>query len=197
MNYRSTDAQGVKSYEVLCADGGYGPQILRVLTPTNPAARVTHNFVIVLPVQSGQQDTFGDGLTTLRALGAQNQYNLTIIEPSFAIGPRYADNPNDPNLHYESLMTQELVPWIKQHLSTSGSEQIWLIGFSKSGIGGQDLILMHPDLFTWPQAGTCRRTCRHLTSSAATRRAITGPMPTSRPTTASQQPSWMFTKSRS
>jgi hypothetical protein len=49
-------------------------------------------------------------------------------------------------------MTQELVPWIKQHLSTSDSEQIWLIGFSKSGIGGRDLILKHPDLFTWPQA---------------------------------------------
>jgi hypothetical protein len=27
-------------------------------------------------------------------------------------------------------------------------KQNWLIGFSKSGIGGQDLILKHPDLFT-------------------------------------------------
>ena len=148
VNYQSTDAQGVKSYEVLSTDDGYGPQTLRVLTPTNPVAGVAHNFAIVLPVQSGQQNTFGDGLTTLRALGVQDQYNLTIIEPSFAIDPWYADNPNDPNLHYESFITQELVPWIKQHLSTTGSEQIWLIGFSKSGIGGQDLILKHPDLFT-------------------------------------------------
>ena len=45
-------------------------------------------------------------------------------------------------------MTQELVPWIKQNLATTGHEQTWLIGFSKSGIGGQDLILKHPDLFS-------------------------------------------------
>ena len=45
-------------------------------------------------------------------------------------------------------MTQELVPWIKQNLATTGNEQIWLIGFSKSGLGAQDLILKHPDLFT-------------------------------------------------
>jgi len=45
-------------------------------------------------------------------------------------------------------MTQELVPWIKQNLATTGHEQTWLIGFSKSGLGGQDLILKHPDLFT-------------------------------------------------
>ena len=45
-------------------------------------------------------------------------------------------------------MTQELVPWIKQNLATTGHEQTWLIGFSKSGLAGQDLILKHPDLFT-------------------------------------------------
>ena len=28
-----------------------------------------------------------------------------------------------------------------------GHEQNWLIGFSKSGIGGQDLLLKHPDVF--------------------------------------------------
>jgi hypothetical protein len=148
VNYQSTDAQGVKSYEVLSADDGYGPQTLRVLAPTNPAPGAAHNFLIVLPVQSGLQNTFGDGLATIEALDEQDQYNLTIIEPTFAIDPWYADNPNDPNLHYESFMTQELVPWIKQNLSTTGNEQTWLIGFSKSGIGGQDLILKHPDLFT-------------------------------------------------
>ena len=45
-------------------------------------------------------------------------------------------------------MTSELEPWVKANLATSGSEQNWLIGFSKSGIGGQDLLLKHPDLFT-------------------------------------------------
>ena len=87
-------------------------------------------------------------MATLEAANAQNQYNLTIIEPSFAIESWYANNPNDPNLQYETFMTSELVPWVKANLATSGSEQNWLIGFSKSGIGGQDLLLKHPDLFT-------------------------------------------------
>ena len=32
-------------------------------------------------------------------------------------------------------MTSELEPWVKANLATTGTEQNWLIGFSKSGIG--------------------------------------------------------------
>jgi Putative esterase len=148
VSYQSTNAQGVQSYDVISANNGYGPQVLRVLAPTSPAAGVAHNFLIVLPVEAGLGSSYGDGLATLQALGAQNTYNLTIIEPTFAIDSWYADNPNDAQLQYETFMTQELVPWIKQNLATTGHEQIWLIGFSKSGLGAQDLILRHPDLFT-------------------------------------------------
>jgi hypothetical protein len=148
VSYQSTDAQGIKSYGVISGNDGYGPQTLRVLTPTNPASSVTHNFLIVLPVEAGLGSNFGDGLATLAALDAQDKYNLTIIEPTFAIDPWYANNPNDPHLQYETFMTRELVPWIKRNLATTGAEQVWLIGFSKSGIGGQDLILKHPGMFT-------------------------------------------------
>ena len=148
VSYQSTDAQGIKSYDVVSANNGDGPQTLRVLAPTNPAPGVAHNFLIVLPVEAGLGSDFGDGLTTLQSVDAQDQYNLTIIEPTFAIDSWSANNPNDPRLQYETFMTQELVPWIKQNLATTGHEQIWLIGFSKSGLGGEDLILKHPDLFT-------------------------------------------------
>jgi len=144
----STDSSGIQSYDMISANNGDGPQVLRVLKPTNPAPGVAHNFLLVLPVEAGLGNTFGDGLGTLQAANAQNQYNLTIIEPSFAIQPWYADNPDDPNLQYETFMTTELVPWVKANLGTTGSEQNWLIGFSKSGIGGQDLLLKHPGLFT-------------------------------------------------
>ncbi len=120
---------------------------MRVLVPTHPAAGVPHSFLYVLPVEPGVGATFGDGIQTMLALDAEDQYNLTIIEPSFSIDPWYADNPNDASLHYETFMTSELVPWVKANLSTTGTEQNWLIGFSKSGIGAQDLILKHPDLF--------------------------------------------------
>ena len=148
VSYDSTNAQGIKSYDVISADNGYGPQTLRVLTPTAPASGVAHNFLIVLPVEAGLASTDGDGIGTLQTLNAQNQYNLTIIEPTFAIESWYANSPNDTRLQYETFVTQDLVPWIKQNLATSGNEQTWLIGFSKSGIGAQDLILKHPDLFT-------------------------------------------------
>ena len=146
--YQDTDAQGIKSYDFIPANDGYGPNILRVLTPTNPAVGVAHNFLIVLPVEAGLGMSYGDGLGTLQALDAQDKYDLTIIEPSFAMDSWYANNATDANLQYETFMTQELVPLIKQNLETTGREQIWLIGFSKSGLGAQDLILKHPDLFT-------------------------------------------------
>jgi hypothetical protein len=158
--YVGTDANGVASYDINSPDDGGGTHILRVLAPTNPAPGVPHNFLYVLPVEPELGTVYGDGLETLRSLDAQNRYNLTIIEPSFAVDPWYADNPNDMNLQYETFMTKDLVPWVTQNFSsTSGSaatgpfttlagpEQNWLIGFSKSGIGGEDLLLKHPDVF--------------------------------------------------
>ena len=42
-------------------------------------------------------------------------------------------------------MTSELEPWVKANLATTGTEQIWLLGFSKSGLGAEDLLLKHPE----------------------------------------------------
>ena len=156
IQYAGTDANGVASYNYTSSDDGGGTHVLRVLQPTNPAPGVPHNFLYVLPVEPELGTTYGDGLETLRSLDAQDQYNLTIIEPSFAVDPWYADNPNDPSLHYETFLTQDLVPWVTQNLAPAPATQLfapttggqnWLIGFSKSGIGGEDLLLKHPDVF--------------------------------------------------
>ena len=148
VQYLSTDASGVQNYQVTSPDNGPGPQPLRVLQPSDPAPGVAHNFLYVLPVEPGEGTTFGDGLQVIQSLNLQNQYNLTVIEPSFSIDPWYADNPLDPNLQEDTFMAMDLQPWVKANLSTTGSEQSWLIGFSKSGIGAQTLILRHPDKFT-------------------------------------------------
>lgn len=148
VSYQGTDAQGIRSYNILSASNGYGPQIVRVLPPAKPAPGVAHNFLVVLRVDPGQAATYGDGLATMQSLDAQDRYNLTIVEPTFAVQPWYADNPQHANLRYETFMTQDLVPWMKHNLATTGHEQIWLIGFSKSGLGAQDLLLKHPGLFT-------------------------------------------------
>ena len=147
VQYQSTDANGIRYYSVTAPDDAYGTQTLRVLLPTHPAAGVAHNFLYVLPVEPGLGSTYGDGLLTMAGLDAQDEYNLTIVEPTFSLDPWYADNPIDANVQYESFLTSELEPWVKANLATSGTEQNWLIGFSKSGLGAQDLILKHPDLF--------------------------------------------------
>ncbi len=148
VSYLNTNAQGIKSYSMISDSNGYGSQVLRVLSPMHPASGVAHNFLIVLRVSPGQAATYGDGLDTMRALDAQDQYNLTIIEPTFTFDPWYADNPAHKSLRYETFMAHDLVPWIKDNLATTGKEQIWLVGFSKSGLGAQDLILKHPGIFT-------------------------------------------------
>ncbi len=147
VGYQGT-ANAIQTYDVISPENGYGVQTLRVLRPTHPAAGVAHNFLFVLPVEAGLGDTYGDGLKTLQASDAEDQYNLTIVEPTFADEPWYANNPTDPNLQYESFMATELVPWVDQNLAATGTEQNWLIGFSKSGNGGQDLLLTYPNLFT-------------------------------------------------
>jgi Putative esterase len=147
VNYLRTDANGVKWYQTISAGNAPGPQALRVLAPTHPAPGVPHNFLYVLPVQAMLGNKYKDGLAALSKLDAQDRYNLTIIAPSFAIDPWYADNPTNPDVQYEDFMTKELVPWVEQHLSVTGHEQNWLLGFSKSGLGAEDLILKHPGIF--------------------------------------------------
>jgi hypothetical protein len=145
--YVGTDANGVASYNVTVPSNS-GTHVMRVLKPTHPTAGVPHNILYVLPVEPELGAVYGDGLEVLRGLDAQNEYNLTIVEPSFGIDPWYADNPNNAGIQYETFVTRDLVPWVTQNLSQSGREQNWLIGFSKSGLGSQDLILKHPDVFT-------------------------------------------------
>ncbi|HEX4830198.1 MAG TPA: hypothetical protein VH478_03785 [Trebonia sp.] len=148
-SYTTTSSTGVASYNYTSSivNDGATEQI-RVLQPSSPRAGVAHNFLIALPVEPGEGTTYGDGIATLAALDAQDQYNLTIVEPAFSIDPWYADSATDPAMQMETFMTSQLVPWIKATFATTGSEQVWLLGFSKSGLGAEDLILKHPSVYT-------------------------------------------------
>ncbi len=98
-----------RSYNVVSADDGYGTQVMRVLAPRIP--RRAYPQLPLRPPGRGRAGTlYGDGMDTLRALDAQDQYNLTIIEPSFAIEPWYADNPERSDLHFETFMTKISCP---------------------------------------------------------------------------------------
>jgi hypothetical protein len=121
---------------------------LRVLVPDSPNAAYPHSFVYTLPVNSGYHDTAnGNGLDTILALNAHNTYNITVIEPAFGISPWYADHPTDATKHLETFM-KDLAAWAAtSSLAISGSELHYLLGFSKSGIGGAGLLFRNPNVF--------------------------------------------------
>jgi hypothetical protein len=139
---------GVQYYRLKAPDNGPTPQAVRVVRPTHPAPGMRHNFLFVLPVESSLGTTFGDPIKLLQSLDAEDRYNLTIVEPTFYEDPWYANVPGHPSFQYASFMTKELAPWVKATLSTTGKEQSWLLGFSKSGLGAQDLLLNNPSIFT-------------------------------------------------
>ena len=101
-----------------------------------------------LPVEAElAQSTWGSGLDELQKLDVQDQYNATIIEPIFPINSWYADSATDATINFETFMATLLPGWVDSNFATSGTEENLLIGFSKSGYGGLDLLFKHPSVF--------------------------------------------------
>lgn len=142
----NSSSGGVDSYDVTSQANGTGSHTMRVIKPTNPDPHYPHAFLYMLPVEAAGGSTYGDPISNATALGLANTYNLTIISPGYAIDPWYADNPSDATILQETF-TVWVTDWVKANLAISGTEKHYLIGFSKSGIGGADLIFRHPSLF--------------------------------------------------
>ncbi len=106
-------------------------------------------ILFVLPVDAGVDTTssqWSDGLEELRLLDAQDQFNMTLIAPSFAYEPWYGDNIEDQTRRMESFIIDDLVPF-GDTFAKGSVPQRYLIGFSKSGNGTLFLILRHPGIF--------------------------------------------------
>lgn len=142
-------SDGVTTYSVdatINSTDDSGPQDMRVLQPSSPAAGRPHAFLWMLPVEPGPGSTFGDPIDVARILGIHNTYNLTCVEPEFPLDPWYADHATDPKTKQETYILA-LVDWVKANIAPDGTEKHYLIGFSKSGFGGQVLFLRHQDVF--------------------------------------------------
>jgi hypothetical protein len=142
----NSSSGGVDSYDVTSQANGSGSNTMRVIVPTNPDPAYPHSFFYMLPVEADGGFTFGDPLSVAATLGLANTFNTTIISPGYDIEPWYADNPNDTTIQQETF-TIWVTQWVAANLSVTGTEKHYLTGFSKSGIGGADLILRHPDVF--------------------------------------------------
>jgi hypothetical protein len=149
VSFASTSG-GVDTYNALSPWNGGVTQQMRVLAPTAPAAGYPRAFLVMLPVDPDQDTTFGDSIGIAQGLGAHNAYNLTCVQPGYAAaagtGPWFGDNPLDPSVSQEKY-TLLVVAWIRANLAVTGSEKVYLIGFSRSGLAAQFLLFRHPDLF--------------------------------------------------
>jgi hypothetical protein len=146
--YAGTDANGVQLYEVKWSALGSHPFAVRVLAPSAPSPNYQHSFLFALPTQPGIDESgWGTGIDELQQLNVQNQYNATIIEPVYPLSPWYADNPNDPTMDYETFTATFLPQWVDSNFASTGTETNLLVGFSKSGYGGLDLLFRHPSVF--------------------------------------------------
>jgi hypothetical protein len=133
---QSTDGNGVETWSVASSLNGPNPTTLRILRPTAPAAGYPHAFIYALPVVAGLDDSFGDGMTTLQQLGANNQYNVTVIAPSFPIQPWYADNPLNLWQQEESFMLG-LASWAARTWPRPGSRRTTSSGSRSPGSAGR------------------------------------------------------------
>jgi len=144
----TVDPNGVKYYPVTSSYQGSQQQIIRVLEPTNPPGGKPRRLLYVLPVDAGVDtlsSTYSDGLEELRLLDVPNQFNMTLIAPSFGYEPWYGDNISDAK-QMESFIIDDLVPF-GDSFAQGLIPQRYLIGFSKSGNGALFLILRHPGVF--------------------------------------------------
>lgn len=139
----TTDGNGVQTYPITSAINTNTAQTIRVKAPDAPAAGYPPGYLILLPVNAGTDDqTFGNGLDTARALGLHNLYNLTLVEPSTG-GNWLADNPSNSTLLQETYLLQ-VAAWIR---ATFGPGNVYLVGFSRSGIAAQGLAFHHPEVY--------------------------------------------------
>ena len=85
---------------------------------------------------------FGDGLTTLQSLKTYKTLTTSRLSSRhLAPVPWYANSPPTQLKQQETFIVSQLEPWVTSNLATTHHEQNWLIGYSKSGYGGLDLLL--------------------------------------------------------
>lgn len=121
---------------------------MRYLLPDSPSLGVPRRFLYILPVEASVPGvTFGDGLDVIRGANLHNLYNLVLIAPGFITDNIWCcDHDSDNSRRQESYLVNELVAWSKTQFDYTNEEQ-WIIGFSRTGYGGADLIMRNPTVF--------------------------------------------------
>ncbi len=143
----STSSNGIEPYRIISSDNGVGPQAVRILRPTEPAPGWRIIFSSSCRLKKGWVPLSGrhghDALAQCAEPVQPDDYRAHIRHRSLVRGQSHRPEYPIRDIHDQGPGTLG-----KKELAVSGHEQNWLIGFSKAGIGAQDLILRHPHIFT-------------------------------------------------
>ena len=125
-----------------------GETTVRIFLPDNSDSPAPPRLLLVLPVEAGTENRWGDPVAEVRRTDLANRYNLVVAIPTFSALPWYADHPTDRRLRQESYLLDDVLPLIDRHHGTqSGAGTTMVVGFSKSGWGAWSLLLRHPSIF--------------------------------------------------
>lgn len=125
-----------------------GETTVRVFLPDGLDPRAQPRLLLVLPVEAGTEDRWGDPAAEIRRTDIANRYQLVVAIPTFTALPWYADHPSDERLQQETYLLRDVLPLIDRHHGTeSESGRTLLVGFSKSGWGAWSLLLRNPGTF--------------------------------------------------
>ncbi len=125
-----------------------GETAVRIFLPDNSDSPAPPRLLLVLPVEAGTENRWGDPAAEVRRIDLANRYNLVVAIPTFSALPWYADHPTDKRLRQESYLLDDVLPLIDRHHGTQSSAgTTMVVGFSKSGWGAWSLLLRHPSIF--------------------------------------------------
>lgn len=121
---------------------------IRVLLPDERESNRKYPVVYVLPVESGSETRYGDGLAEIKKGDLHNKHAVIFVGPTFSQLPWYADHPAEPGIRQETYLLKVVIPFVEKTYPTQAdAEHRLLLGFSKSGWGAWSLLLRHPDVF--------------------------------------------------
>lgn len=124
-----------------------GETVLRYLRPNSPPPPDKPRILLLLPVEAGISNRWGDGLREIEQLDLHNKHNLICCQPTFSHLPWYCDHPTDSTIRQESHLLNACLPQIEQKFGKRTANERLLVGFSKSGWGAISLLLRYPDTF--------------------------------------------------
>jgi len=142
-----TSDQGVHLHTVRSRYQSDTTQI-RVILPDNVKQGERLASIYVLPVETGLETGYGDGVAEILKNDLHNRFRLIYIAPGFSQLPWYTDHPSDAGIQQESYLLRGVIPFVEKFYPVRRqSRHRHLVGYSKSGWGAFTLILRNPHQF--------------------------------------------------